>query len=201
MVTVTGETTRREQILEAALVAFLDHGLAGASIEEICVGSGASVGSVYHHFGGKEGLAGALYLDSLADYQLTFLMALRAHDDDAEAGVRAVVRAHLRWCLGDRPERARFLLFHGAAVRGASVEALKAANREFFGVVLAWWRPHARDGTLRELELDVAYALWLGPAQEFCRLHVAGRNNVSPDRAAPLLAGGAWQALNPRGDP
>jgi len=192
---------RRERILEAALAAFLEHGLAGTSIEEVRARSEASVGSVYHHFGGKHGLAGALYVEILADYHSIFLAALQAHGDDAQAGVRAVVRAHQRWCLRDRPERARFLLFHGDAARGANAGALTTANREFFRRVLGWWRPHAHYGALRELDLDLAYTLWLGPAQEFCRLSLAGRTTVSPRRAASVLADGAWQALNPHGGP
>jgi AcrR family transcriptional regulator len=44
-------SSRRELILDAALRSFLEHGLAGASIEDVCARSGSSVGSVYHHFG------------------------------------------------------------------------------------------------------------------------------------------------------
>jgi len=187
--------TRRDGILSAALECFLVRGLDGASIEQICRRSGASVGSVYHHFGGKEGLAGAVYLAALVDYQAIFLAVLREHADDAQEGVRAIVGAHLRWCLFDRPDRARFLLFHGAAARGAG--GLQEANDEFFAAVLVWWRPHAHYGTLRELgpDLDLAYALWLGPAQEYCRLRLARRNLAELDRSEPMLADAAWQAL------
>lgn len=158
--------SRREAILDAALRAFLDRGVADAPIEDICLRAGASVGSVYHHFGDKGGLAGAVY-----------------------------VEAHLRWCLRDRPDFARFLLFQGDAARGAAVEALDELNREFFAEVLRWWRPHARYGALRELDLDLVYALWLGTAQEYCRLRLAGRTAVAPDHARPALADAAWQSL------
>jgi AcrR family transcriptional regulator len=190
---------RREAILEAALTCFLDRGLAAASIEEVCAGAGASVGSVYHHFGGKEGLAGAVYVESLAKYQAAFLAALRRHPDDAESGVRAVVRQHLRWCLADSPRAARFLLFCGDGARGAGVEVLRELNREFFAEVLRWWRPHVRYGALRDVDLDLAYALWLGPAQEYCRLRLSDRTRVPRTRAQALLADGAWQALRAQG--
>ncbi|WP_028921297.1 TetR/AcrR family transcriptional regulator [Pseudonocardia acaciae] len=188
-------TERRTAILDAALACFLEHGVAGAGIEQVCARSGASVGSVYHHFGGKDGLAGAVFTEAMADYQVSFLAALRRHPDDARAGVRAAVREHLRWCLRRHPERARFLLFHGDAARAAGAERLAELNREFFASVLAWWRPHVRYGALRELDLDLAYALWLGPALEYCRLRLAGRTRVAPARAERALADGAWQAL------
>lgn len=187
--------SRRDAILAAALDAFLEHGVADAPIEEICARAGASVGSAYHHFGDKRGMAGAVYAAALADYQAAFLAALRAHPDDAEAAVRAAVRAHLAWCLRERPDLARFLLFHGDAARGAAPDALEHGNREFFAEVLRWWRPHVRYGAMRELDLDLAHALWLGPAQEYCRLRLAGRTAVPPGRAGPALAEAAWQSL------
>ena len=198
---IAGATaTRRTAILDAALATFLEHGIAAAPIEAICERSGASVGSVYHHFGDKAGLAGAVYADALADYGEALRGALRAHPDDAEGGVRAGVRAHLRWCLRDQSERARFLLFHGDAARGAAADTITALNRDLFDEVLRWWRPHARYGVLRDLDLDLAYALWLGPAQEFCRLRLGGRTPVAPKKAASALADGAWLSLRNHGE-
>ena len=200
--TATAHRARRQTIVDAALAAFLEHGVAETPIEDICSRAQASVGSVYHHFGDKGGLAGAVYVEALADYQRTFLAVLRRHSDDAEAAVRGVVGAHVRWCLRERSDLARFLLFQGDAARGAGAEALEALNREFFGEVSRWWRPHARYRALREIDLDLAYALWLGPAQEYCRLRLAGRTTVTPARARPALAEAAWQSLRAtKGEP
>jgi AcrR family transcriptional regulator len=193
------EPTTPARILDAARATFLERGVVAASIEEVCERAGASVGSLYHHFGGKEGLAGAVYVDALADYQRTFVAELRRHDD-AEGGIRRGVRAHLRWCLRQAPDRARFLLFAGAVARGEAGEGLRDANRRFFADVLAWWRPHVRYGALRDLDLDLAHALWLGPAQEHCRLRLAGRTRVSLARAERELAAAAWNSLRAGGD-
>ena len=97
----------------------------------------------------------------------------------------------MRWCLRDQPERARFLLFHGDAARGVS----GGLNKDFFAEVLRWWRPHVRYGAVRDVDLDLAYALWLGPAQEYCRLRLAARTRVAVKTAVPELAGAAWQSL------
>lgn len=194
------EAATPTRILDAARATFLERGVVGASVEEVCERSGASVGSLYHHFGGKEGLAGAVYVDALAGYQGAFLAELRRHADDAEGGIRGGVRMHLRWCLRQAPDRARFLLFHGGVARGQAGDGLREANRRFLGEVLAWWRPHARYGALRELDLDLAHALWLGPAQEHCRLRLGGRTRVSPARAERELAQAAWDSLRAGGD-
>lgn len=87
--------SRREAILEAALYAFLDHGVPGASIEAICTRASASVGSVYHHFGDKAGIAAAVYGDALDAYRSVFIDVPQRHPDDAQRGVRGVVGAHL----------------------------------------------------------------------------------------------------------
>jgi len=54
------DATRRA-ILDAARAVFAEHGYADAGIAEIVTRSNASVGSIYHHFGGKAELYLALY--------------------------------------------------------------------------------------------------------------------------------------------
>lgn len=189
--------TSRERILAAALPVFLEHGVAGASIEDVCGRAAASVGSLYHHFGSKEGLAAAVFESALSRYQSSVLATLEEHPSDAERGVRAMVSTHLRWCLEEHPDEARFLLFHGDAARGATGVELAAANRAFFRRVSGWWRTHVAYGALRALEFDLAYAILLGPAQEFCRLSLTGRTTIPTDQALPVLADGAWLALTP----
>ncbi|HZZ47018.1 MAG TPA: TetR/AcrR family transcriptional regulator [Pseudonocardia sp.] len=187
--------SRRDEILAAGLASFLEHGVAGASIEDVRARSGASVGSIYHHFGGKRALAGAVYTAALASYQERFLDTLARCRDDAGAGVREVVLTHLRWCLDERPDYARFLLFHADTARAAAGDELIALNREFFDAALAWLRPHTRAGHLRELDVDLLYALWLGPAQEYCRLVLSSRVGTGSVSARAELADGAWRTL------
>ena len=61
------------KILTAALDLFVDRGYHNVSIHEIQKTSAVSIGSIYNHFGGKEGVAKALYthilneIDELVD--------------------------------------------------------------------------------------------------------------------------------------
>src|SRR4051812_40505721 len=98
--------SRRSEIMDAALACFGERGYEETTIEEIRARSGASVGSIYHHFGGKDRIADALYTEALRDYQSGFLDLLR---HDAERAIKGVVRHHLRWVEAN-PELARFLL-------------------------------------------------------------------------------------------
>ncbi|MEV0616926.1 TetR/AcrR family transcriptional regulator [Nonomuraea sp. NPDC050404] len=53
----------RKSMLQAAREVFGEHGFAEASVSEVVRRAGSSVGSLYHHFGGKTELFLALYED------------------------------------------------------------------------------------------------------------------------------------------
>jgi AcrR family transcriptional regulator len=190
--------TRREDILRAALEAFVEKGFAAATIDDVRGRSGASTGSIYHHFGGKEDLAAALYVDGLAGYQRGFLERLR-RARDAEAAVKSLVRHHLRW-VEDNPNMARFILGRRETEALAATEQpMRELNRAFLAEaseLLERWRAR---GELRRLPLDVFDAVLLGPCHEFTRHWLAGRTKTPIRSAERSLAEAAWQALRGEG--
>lgn len=62
---MTALTSQREDtralVLDAALSLFTDKGYFNTSVHDIGREAGVSIGSIYHHFGDKEGLARSLY--------------------------------------------------------------------------------------------------------------------------------------------
>ncbi|MFA9461790.1 TetR/AcrR family transcriptional regulator [Thiohalorhabdus sp. Cl-TMA] len=56
----------RQRILEAARHLFTERGYFNTSLQDIRRESGLSIGSIYHHFSGKEELARELFYDTLA---------------------------------------------------------------------------------------------------------------------------------------
>ena len=181
---------RKQEILGAALRGFAEKGLAGTTVQEVRRRSGASVGSIYHHFGDKEGIAAALYIDALRDYQEGFLAVL-ADGDDPELTVKALVRHHLRWVAADR-DRARFLL-SGHPPRAA--DGIAELNRRILRATSDWLDTHVRAGRMQPVAFELFYALLIGPAQEFCRYWLEGRMRTSMRGAEAALAGAAWRAL------
>src|SRR3954451_5869963 len=146
---------RRQAILDAALEAIEAKGVLAATLDDIREGSGASIGSIYHHFGDKEGIAAALYAQLLAEWQDGFVAALRGRG--AERGVRAAVDHHLRWAAR-RPAATRFLL-----TSTPPRAALSEQNRRFFETVQTWLASHPRE-IRQDLDLATGEAVWLGPA-------------------------------------
>ena len=179
-------TTRRQAILDAALAAFSEHGVEATTIDDIRRRSGASVGSIYHHFGDKEGLADALYVEGVRTYQRAFVETL-ADQEDAEQGVKALVGHHLRWVI-DNQDLARHLL------RRRDVDEV-TLNAEFNEASAAWFERQRQAGKLRELESDLTFVLLIGPAQALCRRWLSGRSETSLAAAERPLAEAAWRAL------
>jgi AcrR family transcriptional regulator len=182
---------RKQEILDAALRVFTDKGYAAATVADVRELSGASTGSIYHHFGDKEGLAAALYVEALRDYQAG-LLAVLERPSDGERGIKALVRHHLRW-VAAHPDLARFLL---AGRPPGAVEPSTEMNRELLAAVADWIRGKG----LRRMPRDVFYMVLLGPAQEFTRHWLAGRTKTSITTAQRALGEAAWRALRSEGD-
>ena len=185
---------RQRRILNAALECFASLGFDATTLEEIRSRSGASIGSIYHHFSSKEDLAATLYVEGLRDYQEGLLAELRWHTQCA-AGIRAIVRYHLRWITKHR-DWARYLLDMRRAESVAAVEEqIHLMNREFFSEIRRWLEPHRKRGVLKRLPEDLYIAVVAGPSQEYARRWLAGRAKTDVTQAAKVLADAAWNAL------
>jgi AcrR family transcriptional regulator len=184
-------TARRQDILDAALRCFAEKGFGATTMADIRRASGASIGSIYHHFAGKEQLAAALYVEGLRRYQDGYRKVIRAHADDAEGGVKAMVRHHLRWVAGNR-DLATFMLTPREPELVLATQAeVRELNRGLFGEIADWLSRHSE----RELPLELYYTIIIGPSQEFCRHWLAGRTRTPINKAADVLAEAAWDAM------
>ncbi|MET8862377.1 helix-turn-helix domain-containing protein [Nonomuraea sp. NPDC004580] len=82
----------RDTLLRAARDVFLAKGYADATVADIVAASGVSVGSLYHHFGGKPGLFLALWEQFTRGQEERTARAAKAADGASErflAGARA----------------------------------------------------------------------------------------------------------------
>jgi AcrR family transcriptional regulator len=185
---------RRREILRAALASFEELGYEASTIEDIRRRSRASIGSIYHHFGGKAGIAAALYAEGLADYQAGLLMRMR-RARTARALVKAVVRHHLDWAEAN-PAWARYLMAMRRLEAVAAIELrLRELNQGFIREAGALLRPHTDAGEIAALRIEILLTLLFGPAQEFLRLWFSGRTELGLGQARELLAEAAWKAV------
>jgi AcrR family transcriptional regulator len=177
----------------AALDCFTTRGVTATTIEDIRAKSGASIGSIYHHFRSKENLAATLYVEGLRDYQVRLLKDLQ-RCRSAETGIKAVVAYHLAWIRG-HANWARYLLHMREAGFIAGAEGtIREQNRGFFKDLDDWFEPYIRSGAIIRLPPDLFSATVLGPAQAFARHWLAGRTTVTLEQAARILGEAAARA-------
>ncbi|BBX95415.1 TetR/AcrR family transcriptional regulator [Mycobacterium lacus] len=88
----TGATQRR--ILDAATEVFATRGFTAATMADMVAASGASIGSIYHHFGGKSELYLAIFEQMADAVDRRIDAAMRDADDGADR--RRVFELHVR---------------------------------------------------------------------------------------------------------
>jgi AcrR family transcriptional regulator len=185
---------RRREIIRAALACFTELGYDQTNISDIRARARASVGSLYHHFGSKEQLAGEVYLEGIRDYQAG-LVAILEKQADAKKGVYAIVCYHLKW-VGRNKAWARFLFRMRHLPFMSQTEGKFAdLNKEFFLRVGVWFRKQVALGTICRLRPDLYQPILLGPCQEFAREYLARHTATDIEAAARVLAAAAWRAL------
>lgn len=185
---------RRNQILAAALALISEQGVQGVTIAQICQRSGASVGSLYHHFGDREGVLYGLYHESFADCFGQLRQAVTA-TTSARAGIEVLVHTYLRWVAAN-PERASFIYeaSQGNLLRRYLTE-IQAFKGEFYAAIFAWMRPFIAVGELIELPPWAYDAIIMGPAHEFSRRWLGGMRELPLVEAEAIIAAAIWRAV------
>jgi AcrR family transcriptional regulator len=175
-----GQATRAH-LIEVATRLFAAHGYDGTSIEAVLAESGASRGSLYHHFGGKDALFRAVLAEVSARIGRQGADAARDAPDPV-AALRAGCLAWIR-VAGD-PVVQQVLLIDAPAVLGwAQWRELDASNLEVIRGALAW---AADAGSLEPGHVDTFAHIVLAAANE-----VAMMIARADDPAAALAAGGS----------
>lgn len=105
---VVGRGRAREQVLDAALRLFDQRGYFKTSVHDIQREAGVSIGSIYHHFGDKEGIAAALYA-SLLERTEGELERIAKRSRGARESCRAAVELLFEMTEAD-PEAMGFIL-------------------------------------------------------------------------------------------
>ncbi len=187
---------RRHEILMAALSCFSEFGISGSTIDMIKERSGASVGSLYHHFGNKEKIAVALYTEGMNDHYARLKKALE-ETQSAELGVKSIVVTFINW-IADNPEWARFVFYSRSQVAQIDKdEALKQGNREHWGMLKEWFSPLVKCGAVKQLPPECYSSIIVGPAQDYARRWLSGREITDIREYIDVFSDAAWLALKP----
>ncbi len=185
-------TSRKRSILDAALACFSERGVEGTTIQDIQAAAGCSVGSLYHHFGSKEGVAEALWLDAIARFNAAMIRKIETAASGEEA-VRGVVTTYCAW-TARHARLARFLHSRDIEFSEDAKARQRALHQAYIGRVFELFAPFVRAGEVAELPLHAYVPLISGPIEAYVRRWLGG-DAPSPTRVQELFADAAWNAV------
>ncbi|TLP70273.1 TetR/AcrR family transcriptional regulator [Pseudomonas nitroreducens] len=186
--------SRKDDILQAALACFSESGVDATTIEMIRDRSGASIGSLYHHYGNKERIIGALYLTGIGQYA-ALLDAGLEEAKSAEAVVKLFVTSYIDW-VSANPQWARFILHsRGRVEAGEMGEELREVNRQQGRRIAELLAEHRKAGAFKSLSAELFNSVVIGPTHDYARNWLAGRTRVDLIECREQLAQIAWDSV------
>ena len=183
----------KSRVMEVSLAHFSDVGIEQTNVGDILQDADCSVGSLYHHFGSKEGIAEALFVEGVDHFNAGLLAALLPRRT-ASTGIKAMVTFCCEW-VTDQPQLAAFLLSREIKLSELARLELREKDRAFGQSTYDWFAPHVKSGELQALPTGLYMPLICGPTLECSRMWLSGRSARSPGEAAAILAEASWQSV------
>lgn len=184
----------KREILEQALACFNETGIEATTIDSIRARCEASVGAIYHHFGNKEGILGALFFAVLDD-QHEFFEHYLVKVGTLEAFASALVMSYVDW-LVQNPEWARFQFQARASVaKGPYRQELAERNTKQFQELKKKLQALEADGTKITLPFELLPSLIIGATESYCKAWLSGRVQTCPSEYREQLAAAAWRSI------
>jgi AcrR family transcriptional regulator len=184
----------KRELMACALDAFEAAGIAATTVEDIRARAGSSIGSIYHHFGNKDGLVAALFFAAIDDEYRLCESQVAAATSTREI-IEAIVRGYIEW-VAAQPRLARFLYMARSTVAaGPAGEDLARRNKARFRALFEWLDKGVAEGTVRALPRETYVPLLIGPAETYCRAWLSERVKASPAQHAAVFTEAAWRAV------
>ena len=175
MVQKRSEKTR-EAVLAAATELVVEHGHQDVPMKDLVERSGVSNGSIFHHFGSKDGVLEAIFQRERRAYLGHIARCILEHEGDPCDAMGEGARGAVLFQARD-PQR------HFRLISQFSHSEWLARNREMWSKlaveieqpVLQWAMPHLAEGRLPMLPPAVIQSMMLGGAELMCTQWRNGR--------------------------
>jgi AcrR family transcriptional regulator len=184
---------RKASVLAAALDCFTRLGTDRTTIQDIQRQAACSIGSIYHHFGSKDGIAEALFLDGIARFNRGMVRHLKKCAN-AEESVREVVGYYCDWSTRHR-DLARYLHSRDIDFSADGRARLQQIHQDYISTVFVWFGPFVEAGQMRQLPINAYVPLISGPIQEYVRRWLSGHHDIGPKQVREVFADAAWSAV------
>ncbi|MDC0663808.1 TetR/AcrR family transcriptional regulator [Marinobacter sp. SS21] len=183
----------KREILLQALACFNESGIEATTIDAIKARCETSVGAIYHHFGNKEGILGALFFTALDDQHEHFVHYLE-RAGTLEEVVFSVVLSYVDWVV-KHPDWARFQFqARSSIVKGPHYQELKERNTKTYRELK---EKFAAVGSAQKIAppFELLPSLIIGASENYCRAWLSGRVQTSPKAYGEQLASAAWRSI------
>ena len=179
------------QILSATLSLFTSQGYFNTSVHDIARESQVSIGSIYHHFKDKEGVARALYTGML-ERMSTELAQIKKNYNTAHNRCRAVVE--LLFAITEQePEMMEFMLY--SKHREFLPNERPVCSSEPFEIMREFVQEGMNSGEIQEMDLMVASTCLFGGAIRMITSSMDGLLTRSLSRYLDEIWTCSWKAI------
>lgn len=185
----TRSETTKSRVLDAARSLLMEHGISAVTVKDVQERSGVSNGSIFHHFGSKDGILEELFVAERRDYLGQVGGAIVAHQGDPcdafGAGAAAAVLFHAR-----DPQRYLRLIaaFSNSEWLFRNEQIWARLIREVEAPVVQWAMPHFQSGALPILPPALYQAYMLGPAEQLTQVWIRRGMPGALEDYAPIAA-------------
>lgn len=171
----------RERLIEAATRLFAERGYRDASVQAIGEAAGISRGSIFWHFGSKEGLLSAVAEEAFRRWENETLVAEVGEARGVEA-MRRALDSHRRFLTGDREMLRLFyvLMFEALGPRAELAERFARLHDRLRERGRAWL---AASDVRPDLDPETAAMLITGALGGLAYQHLLDPRAVDLDRA------------------
>jgi AcrR family transcriptional regulator len=191
---------KREAILAAALRLVSRLGLHNTPMSAVAREAGVAAGTLYLYFPSKEAMLNALYLDVLGDRDRSMRAPTTACSADAATsawdGLWSFWHGLARWHL-DRPDASNFA--QQCKASGILSEETREAERRKHAEGLASFEQAVAAGQLRDMSLQVFWALAVGPITQLAQMSDAREIEIT-DEVLRATFDGVCRSVLPEAD-
>ncbi len=179
----------KTRVLDAMRALLMQQAISEVTMKDVQERSGVSNGSIFHHFGSKDGILEELFVAERRAYLGSVGEAIIAHEGDPcdafGAGAAAAVLYH-----ASDPERYLLLIaaFSNSEWLFRNAQIWTDLIREVEAPVMEWAIPHFQSGALPLLPPGLYQSYMLGPPEQLTQLWIRRGMAGALEDYAPLAA-------------
>lgn len=188
----SGDESISCKVMTAALDLFVENGYHNVSIHDVQKRAGVSIGSIYNHFGGKEGVAKGLY-DHLVLEMEGVLDQVQAAESSPQAQCRELIVRMFAYTESHRNIMAFIFNARHREILESSVSICSSSPFERMRDIVV---QAMEQGEFRQMHPMVAASIVFGGAIRMIQLRLDGLVDEPLPEIQDDLLQGVWQAMS-----